>query len=170
MYLTLADLGQQSTNMIQASNAYSKGRMSLSQGNMRIAQLSLAELQFTYNNAKNAGNDSEATEIYRLYNYLKDAISPPATPSAPPPPPSSFSIDMSVTKTSGSSGGSPSPVPFPGMPGPSYSPVPQAPSGPNWLLIGGVSVGVLGLVGIGAWALNRNKVPSHRPSAFPLPA
>lgn len=160
-YVRLSDLGQ-STNLIQAQNAYSRARTVLGQGNMALARNYASELQFTYNNAKNAGNDSEAQEILRLINLLNSAMSPSSAPVAAP---SSFQIDMSTTRVESTS--TPAPSSTPSLPSflpsifapsddnvPPMSPMPgmpvyvQAPrpAAPNYALWGGLALGATALV------------------------
>lgn len=153
-YVYLSDLGQ-STNRIQADNAYGRGRVAVSRGDLQTARLSLSELQFTYNNARNAGDSAEAAEIWRLYGLLKNAIEPGTAPVSAPS--AQVTVDMSATKaqvplkeaidkifaTVGI------PAPTPGAP----SPVPPSDyrpaRGPNYLLWGAAALGVVLLAGAG---------------------
>lgn len=149
MFVSMSDLGQ-ATNKIQADNAYSKGRTALSAGNMAIARLSLSELQFTYNNAKNAGNESEAQEILRLVNLLNAAMNPAAPAITPQAAPQNFVIDMRTTKTD--QGFAPSDG---NLPGPAPVVVSAPPAQTNWLLWGGAALGGAALIGGGLWLLGR---------------
>lgn len=151
MHISLSDLAQDSTNYVQASNAYSRGRSAVSQGNTQIAKLSLSELQFTYNNAKNAGNDSEAQRILNLINMLNAAMNPAASPIAPSDAPSSFTIDMSTTKAPSSSL-IPSWLAPPSTPD---TPPAARSDAPNYVLWGGVALGLMTLVGGGVYLATR---------------
>lgn len=130
-FLTLADLGQ-ATNRIQADNAYSAGRAAVSRGDLRAAKLSLAELQFTYNNAKNAGAQDEAGAILRLHNMLAEAIDPSLVSKTPP---TQFQIDRAALQ----SGNQPDIY----LKTPEYK--------PNYPLFFGLGVGAVAAVGLGVW-------------------
>jgi len=133
-YVYLSDLGQ-TTNRIQADNAYSRGRSAANSGDARTARLALAELQFTYNNARNAGASDEAEAIWRLYSMLKSAVEPGSAPA--PAPSGPVTVDIAATKTSGG-------------PSSGTSGAPGGDSGaPNYLLWGGIALGTILLVGVG---------------------